>query len=151
MESLGLSEGLTGGVSAAENVLAQNRNIREQNRMLQRNFQKDVGDLKAKEDTFKTAETEDVGQSVASQIASKGKSLELGAKSAYEVGRRVPAVANEAMNIFENFESPADSVMRKLQVDSRSLLPESSLTEDIGKTLRGGAAVGETIAERAGV
>ena len=142
-------ESISSGNTANQAALERNRQIRNNFKLQKKQFTNDVAVAKAKVGEFKQPEEVDVGQAVASQVAAKGKPLQLGAKVAYEAGRRAPAVANEVLNKFEDFEAPADSVMRNLRYDSKDLLPETSFTEDVGQALKAGVSEGTTVAERA--
>jgi hypothetical protein len=131
-------DSVSAGNSANQAVLERNRQIRNDFKLKKKQFANDVAVAKARVGEFKQPEQVDVGQAVASQVASKGKDLQIAATTLKEAGRRLPAMANEAINRFEDFEAPADSVMRNLRYDTKDLLPETSFTEDVGEALKAG-------------
>jgi hypothetical protein len=142
-------DSVSAGNSANQAVLERNRQIRNDFKVRKKQFANDVAVARAKVGEFKQPEQVDVAQAVASQVASKGKDLQIAVTTLKEAGRRLPAMANEAINRFEDFEAPADSVMRNLRYDTKDLLPETSFTEDVGQALKAGVSEGATVAERA--
>ncbi len=134
--------------SANQAALERNRNIRENYRINKKQFTNDVASQKAKVASFQTPETADVGEAVGSQIASKGKSLVLGAKTAKATAEGVLETGKSVAATFTT-KVPVSKAIR-IETAGGNLAKDSGLVTDLTKSLKSAASVGTTVAERAG-
>ena len=109
MESYGFNSVLSMGNQHNENILRTNELIRQSNAEMLKQRQEDITNEKNSQSNLEGEQTKDIAETVAGQVASKGKDIEAVGRVVGATVKRAPEIGEAVLNKTEDFLFGKDS------------------------------------------
>lgn len=149
MESYGFNSVLSMGNQHNENILRTNELIRQSNAEMLKQRQEDITNEKNSQSNLEGEQTKDIAETVAGQVASKGKDIEAVGRVVGATVKRAPEIGEAVLNKTEDFLFGKDSGFA-----IQGLRDETTVGKDLLDSakdfLKTNVSVGESIGEKAG-
>jgi len=149
MESYGFNSVLSMGNVHNENILRTNELIRQSNAEMLKQRQEDITNEKNSQSNLEGEQTKDIAETVAGQVASKGKDIEAVGRVVGATVKRAPEIGEAVLNKTEDFLFGKDSGFA-----IQGLRDETTVGKDLLDSakdfLKTNVSVGESIGEKAG-
>jgi hypothetical protein len=148
MESYGFNSVLSMGNQHNENILRTNELIRQSNAEMLKQRQEDITNEKNSQSNLEGEQVKDIGETVAGQVASKGKDIEAVGRVVGATVKRAPEIGEAVLNKTEDFLFGKDSGFA-----IQGLRDETTVGNDLLNSakdfLKENVSVGESIGEKA--
>jgi len=148
MESYGFNSVLSMGNQHNENILRTNELIRQSNAEMLKQRQEDITNEKNSQSNLEGEQVKDIGETVAGQVASKGKDIEAVGRVVGATVKRAPEIGEAVLNKTEDFLFGKDSGFA-----IQGLRDETTVGKDLLDSakdfLKTNVSVGESIGEKA--
>ena len=149
MESYGFNSVLSMGNVHNENILRTNELIRQSNAEMLKQRQENITNEKDSQSNLEGEQTKDIAETVAGQVASKGKDIEAVGRVVGATVKRAPEIGEAVLNKTEDFLFGKDSGFA-----IQGLRDETTVGKDLLDSakdfLKTNVSVGESIGEKAG-
>lgn len=149
MESYGFNSVLSMGNQHNENILRTNELIRQSNAEMLKQRQENITNEKDSQSNLEGEQTKDIAETIAGQVASKGKDIEAVGRVVGATVKRAPEIGEAVLNKTEDFLFGKDSGFA-----IQGLRDETTVGKDLLDSakdfLKTNVSVGESIGEKAG-